>query len=1072
MVRRYMEKSLIMNGKKIILGLVLLLSLLCTLFACEKNENKIDENALIIKETDSEILFGNFYREADKWSHTYNPPSDAKSTLKKEAIKWLILDKDEKKKEMTLITKFAIDVCVVEEGKLKSDLNWKNSNLREYINASLFDELFDESDKKSIVEVSIKDKQRNNINSTIETKDKMYLLSDEEVIKYALGQVSATDYAIDKGAARFLNSSNAWWLRTSAVHSDRLCFVDQNGKINYDGAKENAHNTIRPVIRVKFGYESGKKEDITSVSADKSLEIENVEGGVPVGIVGYEIDFGTYRFLDKDKESIKWIVLDKDEKENKALVISKYALDARRFDSSDKNKSTWDNSELRQWLNSEFLNTAFNEDEKKYIFDTKVLSEDNMEMGTYDGEDTIDKVFLLSLNEAKKYLSGVKTYCLPGFITDKVNQRDGVSPFAAWWLRTPGSKSGRICTAGARFDNRNSFDTHGHSADQKTFVRPCMWIKYVDKKLTDVHDDKARLIVGDKDSTVKFGKYYMKARDEYTGESSGFEDISWIVKYKDEENKKALLVSEYCIDNMFYNDTYDMLTWENSYVREWLNYYFYNVAFNTEEKRMIAKTKLLNYNFYSIEDGGNDTEDNVFILSAEDMLEYFDNDKKAKVTYYAMFEKDAYYKSGEDDNGITGYYGNYLLRNPSDNGYLNKTIHSGGYVIDGFEDQMKGASLRPAIWVNYNDEKVNWDKDETKKEIIATSSDLNNINFVSGKIKNINSLDSSSYSDGMLIAKNEKIFKMGSYPQIYKIDDESMKEFHENPSKTPNMKYVTINDSIKWIVLDYDEKEGKALLFSEKILDGYPYSDSGLNDSWSDSKLRKFLNEEFYNKAFSNAEKNNILTTELKTVSSSSDDKQDESNDKIFILSDEDIKNYYPDWKSRIGKMTSYAAKSVPYDDGEKNTGSYWIRGRNQYVSGHNGNMYWEWFRKDISGVRPAMWVKVNKKADDILYKNFITFGRYESLINLMFDKGIDNYDDYPVTDKFKKENLGGLFKKYELNDDDHYSYSIFVDKDKQAIKIYEYYDESFYGDTKKVRELNLMYSLNSDKYIDDIYKP
>ena len=76
------------------------------------------------------------------------------------------------------------------------------------------------------------------------------------------------------------------------------------------------------------------------------------------------------------------------------LVISKYGLEARRFDSSSND---WKKSEIRQWLNYYFYNKAFNFQEKKYIKPFNLS-----DVGT------IDKIFLLSQEEAEKYFSNNK----------------------------------------------------------------------------------------------------------------------------------------------------------------------------------------------------------------------------------------------------------------------------------------------------------------------------------------------------------------------------------------------------------------------------------------------------------------------------------------------------------------------------------------------------------------------------------------------------------------------------------------------------------------------------------------
>ena len=101
--------------------------------------------------------------------------------------------------------------------------------------------------------------------------------------------------------------------------------------------------------------------------------------------VGDYVEFGNYsQSANGDINPIEWLVLSKEN--NKILVISRYGLDCKRFD-SDSNY--WENSEIRQWANNYFYNKAFSENEKKYI-------------NSFDGD---NNVFLFSKEEAEKYFA-------------------------------------------------------------------------------------------------------------------------------------------------------------------------------------------------------------------------------------------------------------------------------------------------------------------------------------------------------------------------------------------------------------------------------------------------------------------------------------------------------------------------------------------------------------------------------------------------------------------------------------------------------------------------------------------
>lgn len=63
-----------------------------------------------------------------------------------------------------------------------------------------------------------------------------------------------------------------------------------------------------------------------------------------------------------------------------------------------------ENCSLREWLNEEFYNSAFSNSEKEQILSVTVPADKNPEYDTNSGNDTEDKIFLLSVSEAKKYL--------------------------------------------------------------------------------------------------------------------------------------------------------------------------------------------------------------------------------------------------------------------------------------------------------------------------------------------------------------------------------------------------------------------------------------------------------------------------------------------------------------------------------------------------------------------------------------------------------------------------------------------------------------------------------------------
>ena len=159
--------------------------------------------------------------------------------------------------------------------------------------------------------------------------------------------------------------------------------------------------------------------------------------------VGKTIEFGNYP-QDKDgtEKPIEWIVMKKEG--NQVLLLSKYVLDAKSYNEG-WGDVTWETSDIRQWLNNEFYTTAFNKTEKAKIQTSLIKNEDNSEYGTSGGNDTEDKVFLLSEKEADTLFSDEEERIAKateyaeklGVDINENSEEKG----AWWWLRSPGNDS-------------------------------------------------------------------------------------------------------------------------------------------------------------------------------------------------------------------------------------------------------------------------------------------------------------------------------------------------------------------------------------------------------------------------------------------------------------------------------------------------------------------------------------------------------------------------------------------------------------------------------------------------------
>ena len=234
--------------------------------------------------------------------------------------------------------------------------------------------------------------------------------------------------------------------------------------------------------------------------------------------------------------------------------------------------------------------------------------------------------------------------------------------------------------------------------------------------------------------------------------------------------------------------------------------------------------------------------------------------------------------------------------------------------------------------------------------------------------------------------KKRDIIEFGSYPQTIKADnvtitntkqdekgyftgsdDEKYALLKANPlfSKytfsngekiVKNKEYYFKVEPIKWKVLE--DKEGKVFIFSELLLDAHRF-DNRSND-YVASSIRSWLNNEFYNKAFTDKQKELIESTTLKDISN--------VTDKVFLLSKDDITNTSFGFsnnkdeydKARCKKVTDYAKANCA--NVYNRIGWYWLRTpKASYSScacfvGSGGNvMDWCYVDRDDSGVAPAL---------------------------------------------------------------------------------------------------------------------
>ena len=193
---------------------------------------------------------------------------------------------------------------------------------------------------------------------------------------------------------------------------------------------------------------------------------------------GNSVKFGSYTFDENDAitKDITWYVLE--EKDGKLLLLCEQILNAVSFDKEWKDTS-WRNSDIREWLNDEFYKKAFSDTEKKSIQSTTVKTAKNETHGTSGGADATDKVFLLSIEEAKKYFADntkrrAKVTDYAALKGTYVGSDTSNSGYGNWWLRSMGQNAMSASFVSSygqiNSDGKNTNDT-------SVGIRPAIWIK-------------------------------------------------------------------------------------------------------------------------------------------------------------------------------------------------------------------------------------------------------------------------------------------------------------------------------------------------------------------------------------------------------------------------------------------------------------------------------------------------------------------------------------------------------------------------------------------------------------------
>lgn len=199
----------------------------------------------------------------------------------------------------------------------------------------------------------------------------------------------------------------------------------------------------------------------------EKTSLSNFDIGDIVTLGSYEQD----NISSNGKEDVEWIILDKNS--DSILLISKYGLEVQQYH-DDWEIITWEECALREWMNNTFLEEVFGEKEQKYIVPVTNNNPDNEEYGTLGGNDTLDRMFVLSYREAEEYFSddSARRATITEYADAQFQNLKDTKTYY-FWLRSSGDSG---CRDVAVIDSNGKIDLDGRCITRYQIVRPAVWI--------------------------------------------------------------------------------------------------------------------------------------------------------------------------------------------------------------------------------------------------------------------------------------------------------------------------------------------------------------------------------------------------------------------------------------------------------------------------------------------------------------------------------------------------------------------------------------------------------------------
>lgn len=157
------------------------------------------------------------------------------------------------------------------------------------------------------------------------------------------------------------------------------------------------------------------------------------------------VTFGSYPTTkDGGKRKIQWLVLQEDD--DSEILLSKYVLDRVDYNDSYESDFSWETCTLRKWLNTDFYNMAFSEEERKRIRLSTVKTPATDEV--YPVSEylvTLDYIYIDNYLDMFDYKDRPQDFPATDYAKEQgVDHCDGsefLFPDASYWRRSRGNQA-------------------------------------------------------------------------------------------------------------------------------------------------------------------------------------------------------------------------------------------------------------------------------------------------------------------------------------------------------------------------------------------------------------------------------------------------------------------------------------------------------------------------------------------------------------------------------------------------------------------------------------------------------